>query len=487
MSDRIEDRLAAAARDLRAGIDGEVGSDPALAAAMEASTGRPKGPRRGPLLAVAAALVLIALLAAGVGTWWPRDDELIADGATSRPAATTDAEARARVLDQIAVASAGGARSLPTYRSLADLLPNVVVETPWSDPGPNSDLVVVGRVVDVQPGSGYVVAGDDAPSGTPTAFDDPAARWRTVHLRVQVESSLGGVPSQESVVVGLRYPADPDELGLWEQGLVSLGRTVFFLRESAVFADEPGVLGVLEDGALLAPVDETGALSLPMIDASRAAQLLAPTPTLADLVAAGERPRVVLDVDDDGVVTERPGDGPTVTTLQGGPDDVQGSDLGLAEPGFEVTFDRIGSVRLGQVVDASEVDFEFHPCGYWPTGLDASGFDDPGQSPTALVDGSGDQPVLSIVYIRLNPVYRTASGVGVGTTLATLERIYGDDLVVDRSDGWEHPTGGLLASYQDVAAVRNADRALTFYLRGDVVETIKLSSAQFWGDDEGCV
>ena len=62
----------------------------------------------------------------------------------------------------------------------------------------------------------------------------------------------------------------------------------------------------------------------------------------------------------------------------------------------------------------------------------------------------------------------------------------GDDLVVDRADGWDRPTDGLLASYQDVAAVRNGDRALTFYLRDDVVETVKLSNVDSWGDDEGC-
>lgn len=85
-----------------------------------------------------------------------------------------------------------------------------------------------------------------------------------------------------------------------------------------------------------------------------------------------------------------------------------------------------------------------------------------------------------------NPAYRTASGVGVGTTLATLERVYGGDLVLDRMDGWEHPTDGLLASYQDVAAVRSGERAITFYLLDDAVSTVTVSAADFRGDDEGC-
>ncbi len=83
--------------------------------------------------------------------------------------------------------------------------------------------------------------------------------------------------------------------------------------------------------------------------------------------------------------------------------------------------------------------------------------------------------------------YRSPSAIGVGTDLATLERVYGSDLVVDRADGWDAPTAGLLGSYSDVAAIRDDSRAITYTLTDDLVSEVKVGSAEFWGDDEGCV
>lgn len=54
------------------------------------------------------------------------------------------------------------------------------------------------------------------------------------------------------------------------------------------------------------------------------------------------------------------------------------------------------------------------------------------------------------------------------------------------ADGWDTPTQGLLGSYQDVAAVRNGDHALTFLLTDDTVQVVKVSYFTSWGDDEGC-
>ncbi len=173
---------------------------------------------------------------------------------------------------------------------------------------------------------------------------------------------------------------------------------------------------------------------------------------------------------------------PTVATE---PPTGLGPDLETAEPGREITFDRIGDVDLGKTLGPAE--FELYEagttCGYWGPGEPSHDGDEP---LSGLVAIEGDQATVVSIMVTQNPRFRTASGVGVGTTLATLERIYGDELVVDRADGWESPTDGLTASYSDVAAVRNGDRALTFILVDDSVVSVKLSSADFWGDDEGC-
>ncbi len=205
--------------------------------------------------------------------------------------------------------------------------------------------------------------------------------------------------------------------------------------------------------------------------------------TLALEPGAGlERELVEIDLESASIVQQAPSAPPSPPS---------GPDLAPPEPGREITFDSIGDFRLGQVLDPdSRGPIRVSPyegggsCGYWGPYEPSHDGDEP---PSGLVDGARTgSPVIADIKVGPNPRYRTASGVGVGTTLRTLERIYGDDLVVDRADGWERPTDGLLASYQDVAAVRRGDRALTFYLWQDAVEMIKLSDAGSWGDDEGC-
>lgn len=169
-----------------------------------------------------------------------------------------------------------------------------------------------------------------------------------------------------------------------------------------------------------------------------------------------------------------------------------GQDTPAPEPGWEITFDSIGEVSLGQRLSAEEVTVyeDGGPCGYWGPDEPSHDLDQP---LSGLVNGARtSRPVVSTINVRNNSRYRTVSGVGVGTSLEDLRRAYRDSLVIDRMDPEWAPTDGLLAIYQDVAAVRYGDRALTFILRRDgttgedIVEAIKLSHADSWGDDEGC-
>ena len=177
----------------------------------------------------------------------------------------------------------------------------------------------------------------------------------------------------------------------------------------------------------------------------------------------------------------------TSTTSSSVPDSIRpdGPDLQTAEPGRAISFDGAGDVRIGQRIAPSLVQQYETPgsCGYWGPNEPSHDGDEPLHGVVAGANTS--DPTVRSVDVRSSS-YRTASGVGIGTSLATLQRIYGNDLVLDRLDEVQHPTDGLLAFYNDVAAIRHGDRALTFGLRADHVIFVKVSTADFWGDDEGC-
>jgi hypothetical protein len=186
-------------------------------------------------------------------------------------------------------------------------------------------------------------------------------------------------------------------------------------------------------------------------------------------------------------ITELSSTSSTSTTTSSVPASIppDGPDLQAAEPGRAITFDGVGDVRIGQAIDPSLVtQYETPgPCGYWGPNEPSHDGDEPLGGLVSAANTS--TPVVRSIEVR-NSRYRTASGVGIGTSLASLQRIYGKELVVDRLDELQEPTDGLVASYDDVAAVRQGDRALTFVLRHDRVIVVKVSTAEFWGDDEGC-
>lgn len=181
------------------------------------------------------------------------------------------------------------------YRSLDELLPNARFAVPGEPPESITDFAVVGEVVDVAKGFGFVVMRDAPDGGLPGEFDSAGAMWKTVHLAFRVDRVLGGGGVEGTLKVGVAFDASAD-FKIIREGFKNLGRVVLFLQQdSPVFAYDPQLYAIAEDGALLAVVDQqSGRLSLPALDADRADALLHPTVTLEELERRAVLPPYVI-------------------------------------------------------------------------------------------------------------------------------------------------------------------------------------------------
>lgn len=197
------------------------------------------------------------------------------------------------------------------YGSLDDLLGNVRYRTDSPAAAAATDLDVVGNVISVEQGRGYRAAkpGDDPArvlgDGFEVGFEDPAALWRTLHLKIRVTEVLSGDGARpgDLVTVGesINGPASTDA-DRAVRGFEAVGRAVWFLESgSPVYAYDRSVYAVSRSGGLLAPVDGEGTISLPLAGDVGLEQLLEAVPTLDELRAAATRPsRVVTLVERDG-------------------------------------------------------------------------------------------------------------------------------------------------------------------------------------------
>lgn len=197
-------------------------------------------------------------------------------------------------------ARAGAGTGPSYYRGIDELLPNVTWTVPGQAPAPATDGVVLGRISDVVAGKGFVVT-DAAPNGTPVAFDDPAARWKTVHVKTAVERWVGAADGANQIVVAVTIDGAAD-FNKIAAGLKAMNRVVFFLDRGS-FEYDPALYSVFDNGRLIAAVQEDRALTLPMVDHGEAGRLLKDVPTLDALFDHAGRPqRSVVLVEQNGMV-----------------------------------------------------------------------------------------------------------------------------------------------------------------------------------------
>jgi hypothetical protein len=236
--------------------------------------------RLGLLARIGAVAVSGALLIGGCGS----TDRGLGMG---RPSTADQAEMTAHLVDR-----AGAARRLQLYRTFDEILPQVSYQIDDQAPVRLTDLVVVGSVRSATEGRGWRPAKDEArsPDGEVVGFEDPTAWSRTVHLQVRVDEVLSSTkPAPREVEVGLAIggSVDPDVVvrGLREMGQIVLPLT----KSSPVFAYDPDLYGIAEDGALLVRVLDSGRLELPF-EPDSSADLLRTAPTLDGLRAKAREP-----------------------------------------------------------------------------------------------------------------------------------------------------------------------------------------------------
>lgn len=185
------------------------------------------------------------------------------------------------------------------YDDITDLLPNVEY-TSSKGQRPIADAVVVGKIVDVQPGVGFdqdELA--DESRIVQTKFEDPLADYVTAHLVVDVFDRLGpGKSVSDRITVGLAMNSAAD-LERIRPDLLSMQSSVFFLvSNSPVFAYDPSLFAIVQDGEMLTEVKD-GQLSIPAkkaVNPEDEKKLLSKAPRLDDLKAAGKRPKEIRKV-----------------------------------------------------------------------------------------------------------------------------------------------------------------------------------------------
>jgi hypothetical protein len=241
-----------------------------------------------------AAVVVLALLVQGCGRTGGTDPV----GSDETESSVSDGTESAEYVIDLMRQRAESIDAVSAYDSLAGALPTVTYRSADGVVGRASSSVVLGRFESADAGLGFIE--ETEPEGvTEVAFDDPAAQWRTIHARFRQTEVVAGpdLARDGSLTLGFAVGNRIDATRFGES-LHALGNVLVFVREdSPVFAYEPGLLSVTEEGMLVAVIDESGDLSLPFVTPIRAESLLAEVSTLEQLRVAALAPKTVVDLD----------------------------------------------------------------------------------------------------------------------------------------------------------------------------------------------
>jgi hypothetical protein len=230
---------------------------------------------------------------------------------------TTPAEsahARAYVIDHIKARMNSAEWLPPLYRSAADLLGNVqFADGGDGRPKALTQAVVVGRVTDVQPGFGFAdpasgVEGRRFYDGIMVPFDSKDALWRTVHLTLDVDEVLSGIPTDtEQIRIGLGIGNVNSDDQHIRDGLVALGRTVWFLQRDywPGFSYDKSLYSDIEGGRLIAQVMPDDRLVFPMLEHDGPSAAAVRDTTLAQLRDAADRPMRTVELHREGGIWTR--------------------------------------------------------------------------------------------------------------------------------------------------------------------------------------
>ena len=172
------------------------------------------------------------------------------------------------------------------------LLPNTLIRWGRSRVArPMTQLVVVGRVVDVVEGPAWTATEQD--DSVEVAFDDPKAMWKEVHATIGVDEVIAATVPADQVVV--RFIIDGDQpFQPARAQLLDTGPMLLPLRRDIGPDGSTAWTANMHQADLLADVDARGRMHMPCVGKRIGRQLLRNAATLDELRAAAAQPERIV-------------------------------------------------------------------------------------------------------------------------------------------------------------------------------------------------